>query len=419
MCGLANVTSWPQSPEIVGSLSNDLRRSISPVTQHDEFVSNLAEISTPTIPSQEGVTDFVGSHPDSSSKRPSHLTPQTSSFASPTGQLMSLGDLVPNSSPCSLTCLYPSIRMSLVVPSSPRAQMVLDLEPPSATRRVRGELEDSSKEDPCQSETRTGCLLGNRSNGDNKPSFQNLRSGRTAQPYSSGRFFRKIDPPLPLRRTIRCRNGNPRRRSYSCTPLAISPSEPYISGQSFSVFDPPIPVGRIINRRNSNSQRRYYRLTLTPPSKPCSGRFFSNIYPPLPLWARRIINRRGINTPRRSYARMASIPPSGPYSSNRFFSKIDPPLPFRRIINRYNTRIRPRSYSRIALIPPSEEPYGSGRFFSKIYPPLPLRRIADRRDSKSRCRSYSRMGLPTPEGIGASLHRAKPRVNLLAPVHVC
>jgi len=136
--GSANVTPRPKSPEIAGTASSGLRRSIPPISQHGESMSNIADIPTPTIPSQECFNDSVRTPPDSSSERPSHLT-QTYH----TGPLMSPVDLAPHFSPCSLTCPDPSTIFPPVSSYPPSGEEVSHLQLPSIPdRRVGRELED-------------------------------------------------------------------------------------------------------------------------------------------------------------------------------------------------------------------------------------------------------------------------------------
>lgn len=328
MSGPANVSSRPKSSEIAGPASSDLRRSDPPVLQHGRFMSNIAGIAVLTISSRERLTNSVGPPPDSSPKLPSHSAPQRylpPSFTRPASQLMSLVDLAPPFSSCSLTFPYSSIRKSPVVPSSSPAQKILHLELPLIhDRRVKGEPENSSDENPRQFEisengrvaterirlfidclsdftqplesfrsyvaispfplaeehepdgrgaARTGRLLCNRNNDDDKPFLRSFRSHRTAtatgpEPYSSGGFFSKLDPPLPLRRTIDDRSdSNSRFSSSGCTELI--PPYPLQAVSPIMTFDFSIRTSDFL-RRPSYSQGTWHIMQNTsvvlPPS---------------------------------------------------------------------------------------------------------------------------------------------------------
>jgi len=281
MSGPANVSLRPKSPEIAGHVSSYLRRSIPPVLRHGRFMSNIANIPTLTIPSQERLTNSVGPPPDSSPKLTSHSAPQTylpPSFTRPTSQLMSLVELAPHFSSCSLTCPYPSIRKPSVVPSSSPAQKILHLELPSIhDRRVRGEPEDSSDENPRRfGISENGRTATERSRlfidclSDFTPPLESIRSYVTISPFHLAEEHAPDGSSATrTRRLLSNRNDDANKfffRSFRSYRTATE-SEPYSSGGLFSKLDPPLPLRIIIDRSDSNSQfRSSGRMELIPPS---------------------------------------------------------------------------------------------------------------------------------------------------------
>ena len=254
MSGSANVTSLPKSPEIAAPVSSGLRRSMPPVSQHDEFRSLL----TLTIPRQEIFTDSVEPPPDSSPERPPHVAPQTylpipPSFTRPTDQLTSRGDLAPRPLPkrsytsnCRrlLRGLKEFSRQFEILEggwtATARTEFddfddfgyflystsLLESIPPNPEPRllVAKEHEPDGSGGFCET-TRTGRLLSKRHNDGNKPfcrSFLYRYTGAEPEPYSSSRFFSEIDPPLPHRRTIDRSDSSSRCRSSSRMELILA-----------------------------------------------------------------------------------------------------------------------------------------------------------------------------------------------------
>jgi len=248
MSGSANVTSLPKSPEIAAPVSSGLRRSMPPVSQHDEFRSLL----TLTIPRRQDIfADSVEPPPDSSPERPPHVAPQRylpipPSFTRPTGQLTSRGDLAPRPLPkrsytsdyCrsligDIEDLRKEISPQFVILendwiATARAELryiIYPLDPTSPLESIRPNPEPRLLVAKEHEPDGSGGFSSETTRVGNKPfcrGFLYRYTGAEPEPYSSSRFFSEIDPPLPHRRTIDRSDSSSRCRSSSRMELILA-----------------------------------------------------------------------------------------------------------------------------------------------------------------------------------------------------